>query len=142
MSDIKINLVMLLPGRNITQKVRKYRCRRDIKYKKKVKEIKREIKNLKDPCTFAVKVINICEEAYDYFISDSAPLNYSPSKAIRETLHVKQYINKNTGQQIEASNIRNHGWKKLSAKQRLEWHLNKICESNNGILDFYTVFDY
>lgn len=64
-------------------------------------------------CKQAKQVINISQEAYNYFISNEVPYEYKASQS----------------------------WKSISKKQRLEWYLKSICESRGGILQSYTVFD-
>lgn len=64
-------------------------------------------------CRTCSQSINICEEAYDYMTSnDGCP-----------------------------PNIKSFRWFKMSKKQRLEAHLNLICETLRGISYTYKVFD-
>lgn len=60
------------------------------------------------------QVLNISEESYQYFTSKEIPHGY-PSRA--------------------------YAWETLSKKQRLEWHLNSICESMGGVMNSYVVFN-
>lgn len=62
----------------------------------------------------AKQVINLSEESYKYFTSTEVPYDYYS---------------------------KSHTWENLSKKQRLEWHLNTICEDMGGKMDSYVVFN-
>lgn len=55
-------------------------------------------------CKPASKTINLCEDAYDYFISDEVP-HFCKSK---------------------------RDWMRLSRKQRVHAHCKRICENEGG----------
>lgn len=60
------------------------------------------------------QVINLSEEAYDYYVSSEVPHGYSAHA---------------------------HSWETMSKKQRLEWHLKSICSSLGGKMGSYVVFN-
>lgn len=67
-------------------------------------------------CIPARKSINICREAYEYFVSAEEPANF---KGFRQGQH----------------------WKNMSKTERLEWHLNNIAENFEGKVIDYHVFE-
>ena len=79
----------------------------------------------------AKQSLNICDEAYDYFVGNEVPEGYrypkdfKPSKAL-----LKKGIS-----------ISSQAWNSQSTKEKLEWHLRRICESRGGTLGDYTVFN-
>jgi hypothetical protein len=73
------------------------------------------------------RVINMYEEAYDYFISNEMPPGYHAPKGFKP---------KGGGGPINAQ-----AWKKLSIEERLNWHLNAIAISMGGTLADYKIFD-
>lgn len=79
----------------------------------------------------AKQSLNICEEAYEYMIGSEVPegfrypRDFKPNKAL-----LKRGIS-----------ISSQAWNAQSEKQKLEWHLHRICESRNGTLSDYTVFN-
>lgn len=121
MSEIKLNLSIVLPGRTM--------------YSQQVAENKPELlktesftfstynkknkKSTKETLTYQVRTcipakqsINICKEAYYDMISNSCPNGVKPSD-----------------------------WKRMSKKERLEYNLNEICEGLGGVSYSYKVFN-
>ena len=74
--------------------------------------------------------LNISMEAYKYFISNEvpdgyhAPADFKPSKSA-----LKRGISKTK-----------QAWMTMPEKERLEWHLHRICASRQGTLVDYKVF--
>lgn len=75
----------------------------------------------------ASKTININEEAYNYFISAELPEGFHAPKNFKPKVSpFKKPIN------LQA-------WLAMSSEERLEWHLNNICESMGGTLASYNI---
>lgn len=75
------------------------------------------------------QVINISEEAYEYYVSTEVPSGFHIPAELRASL-------KRSHESFEQQ-----AWKKLSKEERLEWHLKSICDSMGGTMESYTVFD-
>lgn len=75
----------------------------------------------------ASKSLNLSEESYNYFVSGEcpegfrAPRNFKPKVSpFRKSVNLQ-------------------AWLAMSKEERLEWHLNNICESMGGTLASYSV---
>ena len=79
----------------------------------------------------AKQVLNICEEAYTYFVSTEAPEGYRAPNDFKPS---KTLLKKGVSKTKQA-------WMAMSKEQRLKWHLVRICESRGGRLGEYTVFN-
>ena len=80
------------------------------------------------------QIINMSEEAYNYFISVEMPQGYQAPNGYRA------HLDKKSKNLIEVP-LDIQSWRELSKKQRLEWHLNAICENMRGKMESYTVFN-
>jgi hypothetical protein len=80
-------------------------------------------------CKPAKKVLNICEDAYKYFIGDFVPESFRAPKS---------FVPKVSPNKIPISC---QAWLSMSKEQRLEWHLHQICEDNQAALDTYHVYE-
>ena len=60
----------------------------------------------------AMKKINLCKEAFEYMTSSEAP----------------EWIKKGE-------------WDRMSKKQRLDAHMSRLCEANNGISYSYIILE-
>lgn len=127
MYEIKVNLIVELPGRTMLSK---QECLKQLKNDEIVEDFdKMEEFSLRiyDPetnkhltikprirkCKPAIQSLNICKEAYEYMISkNSIP-----------------------------SSIRENNWLLMSQKSRLEYHLKEISESLGGISFIYQVIE-
>lgn len=78
----------------------------------------------------AKQVLNISVEAYKYFISHEVPDGYHAPKDFKFN---KQLFKKGISPAKQA-------WMALSQKEKLEWHLRRICASRQGTLVDYKVF--
>ena len=82
-------------------------------------------------CIPAKQSLNICQEAYDYFISDEVPDGYRAPEDFKPS---KKLLHKGYSKTKQA-------WMAMPEKEKLEWHLNRICAHRNGIMGDYTVFN-
>lgn len=82
--------------------------------------------------TTAKQTLNICEEAYEYMTGNEVPDGYRYPRDFKPN---KALLKKGISISIQA-------WNAQSKKEKLEWHLHRICESMNGTLSDYTVFNY
>ena len=127
MYEIKVNLIVELPGRTMLSK---QECLKQLKNDEIVEDFdKMEEFSLRiyDPetnkhliiksrirkCKPAIQSLNICKEAYEYMISK----NSTPSS------------------------IRENNWLRMSQESRLEHHLKEISESLGGISFTYQVIE-
>lgn len=62
-------------------------------------------------CIPAKQIINLSQEAYDYFISDDKPIEYRGD------------------------------WKKMSERARLHWHMEEIAKALGGKVIDYSILD-
>lgn len=76
----------------------------------------------------ATKTVNICNQAYEYFISKEMPLAFHAPKNFKPNFKVRKSPNE-------------QAWLQMSEIERLEWHLNDMCTSMNGTLVSYNVFE-
>lgn len=87
-------------------------------YDKKTKKFffkKEPLKFKTRKCATAQQVIKMTDDAYNYMISQACPEWFIPFGGISK-------------------------WKKLSKKERLEAHLERVCQSLKGISYTYAVF--
>lgn len=75
----------------------------------------------------ASKSIGLSEEAYNYFISSELP----------EGFHAPRNFKPKVSPFRKSVNLQ--AWLAMSKEERLEWHLNSICESMGGTLASYSV---
>lgn len=82
----------------------------------------KQVKKLREPITFYTRknreikqVINMTEEAYNYFTGSEAPQGYHAPSDFK--------------------------WKTMSEEQRLTWHLTTIAANMGGRVASYTVFN-
>lgn len=182
MSDVKVNLIMLVPGRAMmseqecSKQLRKPIINKRGRYAGKqardkngkllwcfeeipdltkydrydVKIAHPEKKREKEILTFytrkfrdAKHVINISQEAYDYFISNEVPYGYCAPRNFKPHAPQRAHLDRKTKKWVwaEGMPIEAQAWKAASPEQRLEWHLNSICASMGGKMQSYTVFD-
>lgn len=127
MYEIKVNLIVELPGRTMLSK---QECLKQLKNDEIVEDfdkIEEFSLRIYDPetnkhliiksrirkCKPAIQSLNICKEAYEYMISkNSIP-----------------------------SSIRENNWLRMSQESRLEYHLKEISESLGGISFTYQVIE-
>lgn len=75
--------------------------------------------------------LNICEEAYDYMTGTEAPegfrfpRDFKPNKVLAR----------------KGMSLMQQAWNTKSKKEKLEWHLSRICADRGGTLGDYTIFD-
>ena len=180
MSDVKVNLTIIVPGatmmseqecskqlrKPVINKKGKYAGKqaRDKKgkllwYYEKVPDLTKYDKNeLKvrssekkgetevltyytRKCREARQVINISQEAYDYFISSEVPYGYHAPKSFKPYSPIKSHMDRKTKKWIDGTPIEVQAWRVASLEQRLEWHLNSIAESLKGKVASYKVFN-
>jgi len=83
--------------------------------------------------------LNICQEAYDNYISAStpdafhAPRGFKPPEIITES-GKKRFKYKGVP-------IKEQAWLEMSQTERLEWHLRSICAALGGVMETYMVLD-
>lgn len=122
MSTTKLSLTILVPGATMTSKEKSLK-----NFKTKNEEIipefhdnirislrdgtQEKIYNIKVRKSIPAKqVINISEEAYDYFVSNERPDKY-----------------------------RENNWSNLNKNAKIWWHCNQIAASLGGIVDSFEV---
>lgn len=95
-------------------------------------ELQNEVLNFSTRgCKPVKQSLNICEEAYNYMVGKEVPDGYKypygfkPNKALLR----------------KGMSISSQAWNAQSDKEKLEWHLNRICADRGGILSDYTVFN-
>ena len=149
MYEIKVNLIMSLPGRTMMseqeclRKVRKPLMGKGKKANKQVID-----KNGKPDGYIIVHTrksrpakrhLNICQEAYKDFISNSVPEQFHVPKGFKapEVITPK---GKKRPKYIGIA-LKQQAWLEMSKTERLEWHLRGLCTALGGVLDSYTVFD-
>lgn len=76
----------------------------------------------------STKTININEQAYEYFISREVPLGFHAPKNFKPNFKIRKSPNE-------------QAWLQMSETERLEWHLNDICNSMKGTLMSYNVLE-
>lgn len=82
-------------------------------------------------CKEVEQVINMTDEAYNYFISKEVPDGYkAPYEFKADRKLWKKGINPTT-----------QAWMQLSQEQKLMWHLTRIAEDKHGVVKSYKVFD-
>lgn len=118
-TNIKISLSIELPGSTMFSKEASFKNATPLpdKHNKEFMKIKNGNGNLETitintrKCIPAKQVINISEEAYNYFISDEKPPEYRSD------------------------------WKKMSSAARLYYHLDSIAKAMGGKMIDYKVLD-
>lgn len=85
--------------------------------------------------------INMCQEAYDYMISNEMPRGYRAPKNFKPYMPTRPRLDRKTKKWVDGVPLEVQAWRAASKKQRLEWHLNAIAASLGGRVDSYTVFD-
>lgn len=119
MSDIKVSLYIELPGRTLYSK---QSCLKNGKpdpekhHKEfmKVEDGKGHFETITVNTRKSIpakQIINLSQEAYDYFISDNKPAEYRGD------------------------------WKKMSEAARLNWHLTETAKSLGGKMIEYQILD-
>lgn len=177
MDDIKVNLIVLVPGATImseqecskqlkkpviNQKGKytgkqakdkqgnllwKYETGKDLsKYDKhhinvETKEGKESITVYTRKCRYAKQSLNITNDAYKSFISKEIPSGFHAPKGFKPYAPVKSGVNKDTKKFIEGIPMDTQAWRSMSNIERLEWHLQSICENMNGKLGSYHIFE-
>lgn len=119
MVDIKISLNIELPGNTMYSKEASFKNATPIpdRHNKeflKVEDGKGNFETLAintRKCIPAKQVINLSQEAYDYFISDDKPAEYRGD------------------------------WKKMSQAARLHWHMEETAKALGGRMIDFTVLD-
>lgn len=89
----------------------------------------------------ATQVINLSQEAYDYFVSNEIPHGYRAPRSFKPYAPIRSYLNRKTKKWVEGIPIEIQAWRAASPEQRLEWHLNSIAASVGGKVHSYTVFN-
>lgn len=89
----------------------------------------------------AKQVINMSQEAYDYFISSEVPHGYRAPRSFKPYAPIRSHLDRKTKKWVDGTSIEAQAWKACSPEQRLEWHLNSICASMGGRMESYTVFN-
>lgn len=87
----------------------------------------------------AKRHLNICQEAYKNFISNSVPEAFHVPKGFKapEVITPK---GKKRPKYIGIA-LREQAWLEMSETERLEWHLKGLCTALDGVLDSYEVLD-
>lgn len=119
MDNIKISLSIALPGSVLYSKESSFENGKPIPEKHhkefmKIEDGKGHFETITvntRKCIPAKQIINITEEAYNYFISDEKPPEYR------------------------------NDWKSMSKPARLYWHLTEIAKSRGGKMIDYKVLD-
>lgn len=75
--------------------------------------------------------INICKEAYKYMVGKEVPDGF---KYPRDFKPNKTLLRR-------GMSVSSQAWNSKEKKEKLEWHLSRICESRGGQMGDYTVFD-
>jgi len=79
----------------------------------------------------AKQVLPISQVAYDYFISSEVPDGYNFPRDFKPNKKLlKQGIS-----------VSSQAWNSQTPKQKLEWHLRRICATLNGTLGEYHIFN-
>lgn len=78
----------------------------------------------------AKQVLQISQEAYEYYISSEVPEGYRFPRDFKAN---KKLLKRGVS-------ISSQAWNAQSLKQKLEWHLRRICEGLNGKMGEYTVY--
>lgn len=73
-------------------------------------------------CKPVLQVINICDEAYNAFISDEFPATFKASES-------------------KGSSYNQYVWEHMTPEARLKWHLSQIAETLGGYIKDYVVFE-
>lgn len=89
----------------------------------------------------AKQTLNISREAYEYFISKEAPFGYRAPKDFKPYGPRRSRMDRKTKEWVEGTPIDVQSWRSLSEKEKLDWHMNAIAASMNGVVDSYVVFD-
>lgn len=87
------------------------------------------------------QVINLSQEAYNYFISSETPHGYHAPRSFKPYAPIKSHLDRKTKEWVDGTPINVQAWKAASLEQRLEWHLNSIATSMGGRIASYTVFN-
>lgn len=119
MNDIKVSLYIELPGSTLYSKESSFKNGKPDPEKHhkeflKVEDGKGHFETLTintRKCVPATQVVNISEEAYNYFISDEKPPEYRSD------------------------------WKSMSESARLYWHLTEIAKSLGGKMIEYQILN-
>lgn len=87
----------------------------------------------------ATRRLNICQEAYDNYISASVPEAFHAPKGFKPpkiTTKSGKEVFKYTG-----VSPKKQAWLEMSQTERLKWHLRGICAALGGMMETYTVLD-
>lgn len=87
----------------------------------------------------AKQVLNISTDAYNYFISNEVPAEFRAPKDFKPYMATRSFKHRKGGEVVGMSTGA-QAWRVMSAKARLEWHLNAIAEGLGGRVESYTVF--
>lgn len=79
-------------------------------------------------CKPATKTMNLGVDSYEYFISKEVPLGFHAPKNFKMNFRIRKSANE-------------QAWLQMSETERLEWHLNDICKSQNATLETYNVYE-
>ena len=167
MSNVKVNLTMLVPG---AKPLSEQECSKQLTKPVIIKKGKFAGKQARDKKgnllyyhetvpdlskfdKHVFKILNKEEnklETYVYFTRKNRPakqtINIS-EEAYNYYISIEVPNNFHIPAELRASLKRSHesfeqqAWKKLSKEERLEWHLKSICDSMGGKMESYTVFD-
>lgn len=89
----------------------------------------------------AKQVINMPQEAYDYFISSEKPFGYRAPRDFKPTMPTRSRFDRKLKEWVDGVPIEVQAWRAASEKERLEWHLRNVAQSLGGVVDSYTVFN-
>lgn len=85
--------------------------------------------------------INMCQEAYNYMISNEVPSEYRAPKNFKPYMPTRSRLDRKTKKWVDGVPLEVQAWKAASIQQRLEWHLNATAASLGGRVSSYTVFN-
>lgn len=83
--------------------------------------------------------LNICQEAYENFISASVPDAFYAPKGFKPP-----EVTTSTGKKrfkYKGVPIKEQAWLEMSQTERLEWHLKGVCAAMGGVMESYTMLD-
>lgn len=167
MIDIKLNLVVVVPGATMMSEQECSKLLKEPVINKKGKYAGKQAKDKKGNLLYyneivpdmskfdkhVFKIFNKEEnkpETYVYFTRKNRPakqtINIS-EEAYNYFISVEVPSGFRVPLELRASLKRSHesfetqAWKKIGEQGRLEWHLKSICDSMGGTMESYTVFD-
>lgn len=89
-------------------------------------------------CKPAIKKMTINDEAYKSFISKEVPQKFKvPQGFVSPTIKVGEKIKP----KYPSLTPKEQAWLEMTPIERLEWHLKRLCESQNGVLQSYKVLE-